>query len=569
MKSINETLFIWETHGIHVGTGSDHVKHGIDNVESVVEKALALGFPSIAFIIHSPRLTSFRYQTERDTDIKFIRGDSSYFGYTRVMEALKEKYRGRISVRYGIELEWLGSGLGLQWNRSKLFQAHGVDFVIGSVHFSSEGIPYDGSKEDTKNLIRKRGGTEAFWAAYLDEMIEMVDASWDMIQVVGHLDLPKIYTPLPEAIKDVEHSSHYLARRVSTLLEMISDLNLALDLNISGMRTGCGIYPDLQILKRACRLGIPVALGTDSHESDNLGREYRTGIDYARRAGYKYYVSFCRGISEKRPLNKDESSHFRILNLGIEMLKLRFEAKQRRKIPRFSFGGSFRHLQEEFPDSVSLGGFNAIRVRRDDRSITLSDNPPPSESNGEELTCLYSHHADTPGTLSILFNTFASEEINVETAYLNSLSDGTATAYLTLSGPKERIKEAVDFVMGTASDRFIKIEPEVKIHLPPFKRAPVYLLEIDGVFLPIPISRHMIITVHNNSPGVLLILLSALASRDVNVVDLQLGRRGDRGFAVLGIEGDEREVADVMSQLGPQYYETSHIVLRSFDDLKV
>ena len=133
-------LFLWETHGIHVGTGRDHVKHGIDNLEEVVEQALREGFPSITFVIHTPRLTRFRYREERDTDVKFIRGDAAYFGFTRRMEALKEKYRGGIIVRYGIELEWMGPGLGLQWSRSKLFQAYGVDFVIGSVHFSSEGL---------------------------------------------------------------------------------------------------------------------------------------------------------------------------------------------------------------------------------------------------------------------------------------------------------------------------------------------------------------------------------------------------------------------------------------------
>ena len=85
---------------------------------------------------------------------------------------------------------------------------------------------------------------------------------------------------------------------------------------------------------------------------------------------------------------------------------------------------------------------------------------------------------------------------------------------------------------------------------------------MDGVGLPIPISGHMVLTVHNNRPGVLLILLSALASRKVNILDLQLGSRGERGFAVLGIEGDEREVAAVLTELGPQFYEASQIVLR-------
>ena len=53
----------------------------------------------------------------------------------------------------------------------------------------------------------------------------------------------------------------------------------------------------------------------------------------------------------------------------------------------------------------------------------------------------------------------------METAWLNSLQDGTATAYLTLGGPRERIREAVEFVMGTAGDRFLRIDPEVRMRL--------------------------------------------------------------------------------------------------------
>jgi histidinol-phosphatase (PHP family) len=555
--------FLWETHGIHVGTGRDHVKHGIDELEPVVEQAMRQGHPSVTFVIHTPRLTRFRYRAERDTAVKFIRGDASYFGFARRMEALREKFRGGISVRYGIELEWMGPGLGLQWGRSKLFQAYGADFVLGSVHFSSEGIPYDYSREDTEALIRQRGGLEEFWAGYLDEVIEMVDASWEMIHVVSHLDLPKLFAPVPEPLRSLGTSSHFLARRARTLLEMVSDLNLALDVNTAGLRKGSGLFPDAAFLERACQLRIPIAIGSDAHKLEDIGKDHDQVVEAARRAGYRWYVSFARGITEKRPLHAGGAEGYKVLNLASEMLKLRFETHLRQETPKFSFGGSYQGLLEDFPGSVSLGEFNAVRARRDDRSVTLSDTPLPGD--GRELTCLFSHHADTPGTLSILFNTLASEEINVETAYLNSLADGTATAYLTLGGAPERIREAVEFVKGTGGDRFLAIQPEVRVKLPPLKRAPVYLLEIDGVDLPIPVSGHMIVTVHSNRPGTLLILLTALASRGVNVVDLQLGQRGERGFAVLGVQGGEREVAEVLTQLGPQFHEASQILLRGYE----
>jgi len=45
MKPFNK--FIWETHGIHAGTEQDHIKHGIDRLEDVVDKAIEQKHPSI------------------------------------------------------------------------------------------------------------------------------------------------------------------------------------------------------------------------------------------------------------------------------------------------------------------------------------------------------------------------------------------------------------------------------------------------------------------------------------------------------------------------------------------
>jgi histidinol-phosphatase (PHP family) len=577
--------FIWETHGVHVGTGGDHVKHGIDDLEAIVERAIGLGFPSLTFVIHSPRLTRFRYASERATEVKFIRGDASYFSFPERMAELRAKHAGRILVRCGVELEWLGTGLGREWNRAKLFQAHGVDFVISSVHFAADGTPYDGSTAETEALLGARGGVERLWASYFDELIEMVDASWKSISVVGHLDLPKLYAPLPACMADLDGADDEVSRRLFTLLEMIAERNLALDVNLSGIRKGVGIYPHPEILRRACALGIPVAIGSDCHAVEELGRDYERGLKAVRDAGYRYYVSFSRGLPEKRPLEApaparaavpghvaapmekaawgaaESEAAFRTLNLGIEILNHRFSREKRLEMPRLSFGGEFRGLARVFPESSSLGAFHALRVRKDERSVTITDRMPAYR--GGEIRCLFSHHADKPGTLAILFNTLASEEINVETAWLNSLEDGTATAYLTLDGRPERIREAVDFVRGTAGDLFFRIEPEMRIALPPLKKAAGYLLEVDGVWLPMPISPHMIVAVHANRPGVVLVLLSALASRGVNVVDLQLGARGDRNFAALGIEGDGRDVAELLTRLGPQYLEASQVELGS------
>lgn len=558
MKKLNK--YIWETHGIHAGTEQDHVKHGVDDLNIIVEKAIEKGFPSVTFIIHSPRLTKYRYVAEKETNVKFIRGNKSYLNYPRRIYDLRKKYGTAINIKYGVELEWMGSDLGLQWNRSKLFQANEADFVIGSVHFAPEGLPYDGSKKEALELLEKRGSLEEYWSRYFDEIMEMIEYSGDMIQVIGHIDLPKLNVDVPDAILNFETSIHPLSNKFRTLLENIADRNLALDVNISGKVKGVGIYPSQNILKYAKTLNIPITIGTDTHKIDAYGQNYEEGLNYVHKAGYMQYLSFSKLIPEQRTIfdDHDLKVKYTILNKGISFLNQRNSSKKRKIIPEFSFGDKYSDFLKIYPRAVSMGEYNAIRIRKDIKSITITGETP--KATNKKVKGLLSEHLDNPGVISSLFNTLASEKINVETARLKSNNDGTATALLTISGENENIKEAIEFIKGTDKHVFTKLSFEDNIYIPNYYRKGKYLLEIDGVELKIALTNKMIVTKHKNAPGVLLILLSALASKDINIVDLRLGKRNNTGYAALAIEGDTHDLGNVLKKLGPLYYEVSFIV---------
>ncbi len=561
MRKLNE--FIWETHGIHAGTENDHVKHGIDRLEDIVDKAIERNHPSITFIIHSPRLTNFRYRAEKDTNIKFIRGDRSYLNYPKRIANLREKYEGRINIKYGVELEWMGPDIGLLWSRSKIFQAEEADFVIGSVHFAPEGLPYDGSQEEALELLKLRGSLENYWNGYINEMIEMIESFGDMIQVVGHLDLPKLNVEVPEVLRNFESSSHPLANKFRTLLEIIADRDLALDVNMAGEFKGVGVYPSQNILKRAFELQIPVAVGTDTHHVRYYGHNFKESLQYIQRAGYEQYVSFSKLIPEKRTIfdDHDLKVKYTILNKGIELLNQRLDAKSRRIIPDFSFGGSFSEFVDIYKNATGMGDYNAVRIRKGNKSVTVS-NETPMDSR-ERVKGLFSRHLDKPGILSSLFNSLASEGVNVETARLHSNNDGTAVAFLTLGEHNGNIQNAIEFVRGTDQGSFMELDFNDSTELPNFFGEGVYLYELDGVELKMALSDKMIVTKHENSPGVLLILLSALASKHVNIVDLRLGKRNKIGYSALAVEGDSNEIRALLDKLGEQYYEANLIEFHS------
>ncbi len=561
MKKYND--FIWETHGIHAGTQNDHVKHGIDELETIVDMAIEKGHPNVTFIIHSPRLTKYRYDVEKKLDVKFIRGNKSYLNYPARIEGLRAKYGEKINIKYGVELEWMGSDLGLQWNRSKLFQADGADFVIGSVHFAPEGLPYDGSKEEALELLKIRGSLENYWNGYLNEVLEMIECSGSMIQIVGHLDLPKLNVDVPDAILNFETSTHPLANKFRTLLEIISDRNLAIDVDMAGKVKGVGVYPSLNILKRAKALHIPVAVGTDTHYQKHYGLNFKESLEYIHKAGYQQYVSFSKLIPEKRTIydNHNLKMKYTVLNTGIELMNQRLSNKNRKIIPEFSFGGEFSDFLKIYDNAIGMGDYNAIRIRKGSKSITISNEIPKPD----KLTAkgLLSEHKDEPGVLSSLFNSLASEGINIETARLKSNNDGTAVAFLTLSGANGNVKEAMEFIKGTDGDVFDNLTFDEKVNVPNYYRKGKYLLEVDGVEMKLALTKKLIITKHNNNPGVLLILLSALASKNINIVDLRLGKRNKTGYSALAVEGDEYEIERLLSKLGPQYQEANLIVFNS------
>lgn len=562
MRKLND--FIWETHGIHAGTEQDHVKHGIDKLEDIIDKAVAAGNPSITFIIHSPRLTKFRYTAEKNTNVKFIRGNKSYLNYPKRITNLRQKYKGKINIKYGVELEWMGPDLGLQWSRSKIFQAEDADYVIGSVHFAPEGLPYDGTKEEALQLLELRGSLEAYWDGYFNEMIQMIDCFGDMIQIIGHIDLPKLNVEMPEALLNFETSAHPLANKFRTLLELIADRNLSLDVNMAGQFKGVGVYPTQHILRRANALQIPVCVGTDTHHVKYYGLNYRESLEYIQQAGYESYVSYSKLIPENRTIFDDHELKvkYTVLNKGIELLNQRLDRDERRIIPDFSFGGSFTEFVDIYKNSTGMGDYNAIRIRKFGKSITVTNETP--KLSKRIVNGLFSEHLDKPGVISSLFNTLASEGINVETARLKSNNDGTAIAFLSLDNKNGSVQSAIDFINGTDAGLFKKLTYQEDAVLPNYYSKGVFLLEMDGVRLNLALSGKVILTKHNNAPGVLLILLSALASKHINIRDLRLGKLNNIGYSALAVVGDSHVIRNLLSKLGDQYYEANLIEFHSF-----
>ncbi|MCK5677236.1 MAG: hypothetical protein KAH72_01990, partial [Flavobacteriaceae bacterium] len=300
-----------------------------------------------------------------------------------------------------------------------------------------------------------------------------------------------------------------------------------------------------------------------THHIKYYGVNFKESLEYVYKAGYRHYVSYSKLIPEKRTIfdDHDLKVKYTILNKGIELLNQRFVNENRRIIPDFSFGGSFLEFLDIYKNSTGMGAYNAIRIRKGDKSITISNEPPKVEKY--KVKGLFSEHLDQPGVISSLFNTLASEGVNVETARLKSNNDGTAVAFLTVEADNGNVKNAIDFITGTDTDTFINLTYKENANLPNYNNEGVFLLEMDGVELKLALSEKVILTKHKNAPGVLLILLSALASKNINIIDLRLGKRNKIGYSALAVNGNKNVINNLLTKLGTQYYEANLIEFHS------
>ena len=118
-----------------------------------------------------------------------------------------------------------------------------------------------------------------------------------------------------------------------------------------------------------------MAVGTDTHHVRYYGHNFRESLEYIQLAGYEQYVSFSKLIPEKRTIFDDHELKvkYTILNKGIELLNQRFHHGSRRIIPDFSFGGSFSEFVDIYKNATGMGDYNAVRIRKGNKSITVSD----------------------------------------------------------------------------------------------------------------------------------------------------------------------------------------------------
>ncbi len=240
--------------------------HATGTMEQYVRTAVAKGLSGICFLDHLTLQEAGRTNAMSPQEVPM---------YVEAVRRLARQYRGRISIRVGLEVDFSPHHVD---RCIEIINTVDLDVVGGSVHF------IDGEDVVSRRSAWSRGelSPDAVYTKYLGVLDSMLD--YDYFDVVCHLDLPKKFNRRP---------SPSAAKGFRALLEKIREKNLVVELNTSGFHYPVReTFPSPELLGRCARLRVPVVVGSDAHAPESVGRDFDRARDLLDAAGYRHLTGF-------------------------------------------------------------------------------------------------------------------------------------------------------------------------------------------------------------------------------------------------------------------------------------
>ncbi len=223
---------------------------GKNTPEEMVQSAISKGMTSIGISGHG--YTAF--------DTRYCMSLEATEEYKAEIRQLKERYKGRIEVLLGVELDALSE-----------IDTSDFDYVIGSAHYvkcGGEYLPIDEAPEDFERICREHFGGDYY--AFAEEYYRTVSLLADRkIDIVGHIDLITKFNE-GDRLFDTASMRYTAAARgaVDTLLPLCVPFEVNTGAISRGYRTEP--YPQKPLADYIKKMGGTLILSSDSHASENL-----------------------------------------------------------------------------------------------------------------------------------------------------------------------------------------------------------------------------------------------------------------------------------------------------------
>jgi histidinol-phosphatase (PHP family) len=251
---------------------------GKDKAEDMILSAIKKGIKYYGISSHGP----VPFETDWTMKKEMLED------YLKEMKMLKKKYKEKINIFIGLEIDYI-PGWGISHINNSVLKE--LDYTIGSVHYLGkfrDGTMWtvDYNREELEEGIKEtydgqiRNAVQEYYG-YVAEMCEVFKPD-----ILGHLDL----------IKKSNKNNYFFNEKdewyreiVFKCLKRIKNAGTIMEINTGGKFRGYTdeYYPSDWIVKKALEMEIPITLSADSHSVDSVDFEFDEAYKYIKKIGYK------------------------------------------------------------------------------------------------------------------------------------------------------------------------------------------------------------------------------------------------------------------------------------------
>jgi histidinol-phosphatase (PHP family) len=210
------------------------------------------------------------------------------------LDAYCEFVRERTDLRLGIECDYVP---GAHERTAELLAARDFDFVVGSVHFITDGAV----DMDDFSVWGAGQSPEAVWERYFRTIADAARSG--LFDIIAHPDLVKYWghaRPLPQG----DLRPYY-----ELALEGIAESNVAVEVSTAGLRKPVReLYPSSDFLALCVDAGAPIALSSDAHRAQDVGADYDRALAALAAAGVDELCVFERRERRLLPIAPGETA---------------------------------------------------------------------------------------------------------------------------------------------------------------------------------------------------------------------------------------------------------------------
>lgn len=256
---------------------------GSSQPEEYIVEAIAKGFDILGFTEHSPLPFENPFSFRKENRDEYI----------ALMQNLKLKYAGQISVYSGMEMDYIP---GMSESFAKLKSEYKLDYLIGSVHlvrpenseqlWFTDGPDYKTYDQGLNDLFG--GDCKKAVTAYYRQLNEMITSQH--LDIVGHLDKIKMHN----RDRFFREDEPWYTALVNETLALIQDSDLIVEVNTRGIykQRSETTYPGKDILQQIKKLRIPVMVNSDAHKPHEIDLAMEQGFAMLKEAGIDEVVYF-------------------------------------------------------------------------------------------------------------------------------------------------------------------------------------------------------------------------------------------------------------------------------------